>query len=111
MTTTGLLLRQARVRAGMTQADAARIAGTSQPVISAYEHSRRDPTVSTLRRLLAATGSHLELRAVTPEPSDLPAAASPAESGRRLVNVLLLADAIPRRPAGPLRAPRMCSVR
>lgn len=106
-----MLLRQARARAGLSQAQVARAAATSQPVISAYEHGRRDPSVATLRRLLAATGSRLELRAVAPEGSDLPPARNPAESGRRLVNVLLLADAIPRKPAGRLQAPRMCSIR
>ena len=57
------LLRAARVRAGLTQAELARRAGTSQPVISAYEHGRRDPTVQTLARLLAAAGADLVLRA------------------------------------------------
>lgn len=34
----------------------------------------------------------------------------PAEHGRRLVDVLLLADAVPSRPKGEFNAPRMCSV-
>ena len=34
----------------------------------------------------------------------------PAEHGRRLVDVLLLPDAVPSRPKGEFNAPRMCSV-
>ena len=41
------LIRAARRRAGLTQAELARRAGTSQPVVSAYEHGRRDPSVGT----------------------------------------------------------------
>ena len=50
------LIRRARIRRGLTQARLARNAGTSQPVVSAYEHGRRDPSLETLRRLIAATG-------------------------------------------------------
>ena len=47
-------LRDARRRAGLTQAELARRAGTSQATISAYEHGRKEPSVETLGRLLAA---------------------------------------------------------
>ena len=55
------VLTRARKRAGLTQAELARRAGTSQPVISAYEHGRRDPGIETLRRLVRAAGAELEL--------------------------------------------------
>ncbi|MDQ3470739.1 MAG: helix-turn-helix domain-containing protein, partial [Actinomycetota bacterium] len=42
--TPAALIRTTRTRAGLTQAELARRAGTSQPVISAYEHGRRDPS-------------------------------------------------------------------
>ncbi len=102
------LLRSARVRRGLRQAQGARRAGTSQPVISAYERGHRDPTTETLRRLVAATGERLDL-GLAPETPALPPPADLVEHGTRLVDVLLLADAIPQkvRPAGTM--PRMVS--
>ena len=67
------LLRTARRRHGLSQAALASRAGTSQPVISAYEHGRRDPSTHTLRRLLAAAGDRLELR-IAPQTTDIPPA-------------------------------------
>ena len=98
-----------RRRRGLTQAALARRAGTSQPVVSAYEHGRRDPTFGTLRRLVEAGGERLvidaRLASAGPPPS-----ADLAEHARRLVDVLLLADAIPTRRRSPvLRAPRLVS--
>lgn len=91
------LLLLARRKQSLTQAELARRAGTSQPVISAYEHRRRDPSIATLRRLVAATGERLALgleRRETP----IPAPQTPQERSERLVDVLLLADAVPTRP-------------
>jgi transcriptional regulator with XRE-family HTH domain len=103
------LLRSVRRRRGLTQAALAQAAGTSQPVISAYEAGRRDPTVSTLRRLVAAGGEVLELSA-RPAPSDLPPPVDLADHARRLLDVLSLADAVPsRRRAARLDAPRLVS--
>jgi hypothetical protein len=98
-----------RRRQGLTQAELAARAGTSQPVISAYEHGKRDPSYQTLRKLVEAGGERLEMgtRAVG---SDVPPAADLREHGRRLLDVLSLADAIPVRPRSPvLRAPRLVS--
>lgn len=102
------LLRTARRRNGLSQAALAARAGTSQPVISAYEHGRRDPTTQTLRRLLAAAGEWLELR-LAPEPPSVPPPTSPEQHADRLLDVLLLADAIPPRPRPPLSFPRVDS--
>jgi hypothetical protein len=103
------LIRAVRRRSGLTQTDLARRAGTSQPVVSAYEHGRRDPTVGTLRKLVEASGERLHLDAA-PEGPDLPPAATPEEHARRLLDVLSLADAIPARPrSAVLRAPRLVS--
>ena len=104
------LLRDARRRRGLSQAELARRAGTSQPVISAYGRGHRDPSTETLRRLLAAAGERLELR-LAPTPPDLPPPSSREEHARRLVDVLLLADAIPRRARTDLAMPRMTSGR
>jgi transcriptional regulator with XRE-family HTH domain len=104
------LIRAVRRRRGLTQAELAQRAGTSQPVVSAYEHGRRDPTFGTLRRLVAAGGERLTVGSVV-DSDGPPPAADDHERGRRLVDVLLLADAIPaRRRSAVLRAPRLVSV-
>lgn len=103
------LIKKARVAAGMSQAEFARRAGTSQPVISAYERGHRDPTVATLSRLIRAAGVELEVRA-RPVVSDLPPAVDDDERARRLVDVLLLAEAVPRRgQPRAFQAPRLAS--
>ena len=106
--TPGELIRALRRRQGLTQADLARRAGTSQPVVSAYEHDRRDPSIATLRKLVEAGGEQLRIR--TTPTIDLVPPATLEEHGRRLVDVLSLADAIPvRARSSRLRAPRLIS--
>jgi len=53
---------EARVRAGLTQAQLAQRMGTKQPVIARLEAGRRSPNIKTLRKLAAATGSRLVVR-------------------------------------------------
>ena len=60
----GDVLREARKRARLSQADLGRRSGIAQSVISAYESGRREPGVRTLARLVEATGHHLELDVV-----------------------------------------------
>jgi transcriptional regulator with XRE-family HTH domain len=104
-----LIIRSVRRRQGLTQAELARRAGTSQPVISAYEHGRRDPTYQTLRKLVESGGERLHL-AAAPVGPDQPPPADVVEHARRLLEVLTLADAIPvRRRSSVLRAPRLIS--
>ena len=50
----GSLLIKRREVLGLSQADVARVAGTSQPNISAYESGRRIPSPATLQRILDA---------------------------------------------------------
>lgn len=107
--TPGELVRFVRRRGGLSQRELARRAGTSQPVVSAYEHDRRDPTFGTLRRLVEAGGHRLRLDVVPAGPS-IPPAATPEEHGRRLLDVLSVADAVPRRARrATLEAPRLVS--
>lgn len=53
------LVKDARTASGLTQAELARRAGTSQPAIAAYEAGDKVPTVGTLERLLRASGAGL----------------------------------------------------
>jgi predicted nucleotidyltransferase/DNA-binding XRE family transcriptional regulator len=55
------LIRESRTAAGLTQAELARRAGTSQPAIAAYEAGDKVPRVATLERLLHAAGASLEV--------------------------------------------------
>jgi transcriptional regulator with XRE-family HTH domain len=105
----GALIAAARRRSGLTQAELAARAGTSQPVISAYEHGRRDPSVGTLARLIEATGERLQISAVA-TPASIDAPRDLEEHGRRLLDVLSLADAVPHRArSAVLRGPRLVS--
>lgn len=58
----GSLLEEARIRAGLSQAELAARAGISQPDVSAYETGRRQPSIPTLSKLLAAAGFELRTR-------------------------------------------------
>jgi uncharacterized protein len=66
----GALILDARTRAGLTQAELARRAGTAQSAIAAYESGRRQPTLPTLYRLLAAAGFDLRARLTPHDPHD-----------------------------------------
>jgi transcriptional regulator with XRE-family HTH domain len=64
------LIRTARERAHLTQAELAARAGTSQPAVYRYEAATASPSVEALDRLLASMGARLEL-SVTPAPRAL----------------------------------------
>ena len=55
------LVREARLRAGLSQAELARRARVSQPVVSAYESGRREPGLLMLTKLVEATGHELRV--------------------------------------------------
>ncbi len=57
------MIRQTRERAGLTQSELARRAGTSQPALARYEAAATLPSLPTLERLLRGCGQRLELRA------------------------------------------------
>jgi uncharacterized protein len=63
----GDVLRLARVKGGLTQAELARRAGVAQALISSYENGHRQPTLPTLLRLLEAAGFELRLRLQEPD--------------------------------------------
>lgn len=60
-TLAGGLIRLARSKASITQTRLAELAGVSQQAVSSYETGRKEPTLPTLQRLLAAAGFELRL--------------------------------------------------
>jgi hypothetical protein len=56
-----IVLRDARLRARLSQTELARRAGVAQSVISAYEAGRREPSLATLTRMVNATGHSIKL--------------------------------------------------
>jgi transcriptional regulator with XRE-family HTH domain len=55
------LLAYARRAAGLTQDALARLAGTSQATISAYERGAKSPSLAVADRIIEATGHRLEI--------------------------------------------------
>jgi transcriptional regulator with XRE-family HTH domain len=97
-------LRAAREKARLSQAALAERTGTSQATISAYESGRKQPSVDTLSRLLAATGHRIS---VEPGHRFEPTREQHRRSARILADVLALAEALPYRPEPSLRFPRL----
>jgi ribosome-binding protein aMBF1 (putative translation factor) len=54
-------LIEARARAGLTQAELAERMGTSQSAVARLESGKAKPSVATLEKLAAATGSKLRI--------------------------------------------------
>jgi transcriptional regulator with XRE-family HTH domain len=103
------MLRASRRDAGLSQAELAGRAGTSQATISAYESGAKEPGFSTLERLLAATGHRLELQ--SGHASRLPSRRELDRRGRILSQVLSLAEALPSKRRGALRYPNLGPLR
>ena len=74
MPSAGSVIHEARRRSGLSQAELARRAEVSQPVISAYERGRREPGLPMLTKLVEATGHtlRLDLVAGSSQPRGLP---------------------------------------
>jgi transcriptional regulator with XRE-family HTH domain len=60
------LIHDARIRAGLSQRQLARRAGTSQAVISAYENGKRDPGFAHLLEIVRAAGFALQTQLMHP---------------------------------------------
>lgn len=81
------VLRQLRERAGISQTELALRLGVPATVLSAYERGHRQPGIDVFFRAVHAAG--FEVRYVQQ--------LDPETQGRRLVEVLELADALPYR--------------
>ncbi len=92
----GKTLRELRLRAGLTQAEVAARVGIPSTVLSAYECGRRQPSIETAGRIIDAIGFDIRyVRRLDPE-----------VQGRRLVEALTLAEALPYRPRPLARVQR-----
>lgn len=92
----GATLRRLRLRAGLSQVEAAEAAGIPASVLSAYERGRRQPGLDVVSRIIDALGLKVRF-----EP-----ALDPNVQARRLVEVLTLAEALPYRPRPLAKARR-----
>ncbi|MGH9199122.1 MAG: helix-turn-helix domain-containing protein, partial [Acidimicrobiia bacterium] len=65
------IVREARLRAGLTQKQLAHRLGTKQSVISRWESGSSSPTLETLAAILRAVGLELHLRLADRDDHDL----------------------------------------
>lgn len=102
----GFQILVARRSAGLSQHELAGRAGTSQATISAYESGRKQPSVATLARLLAASGRRLAVK-----PAEVPVIHLTEDrlerAGHGLARVLELAEALPTEHHATTRFPRL----
>jgi transcriptional regulator with XRE-family HTH domain len=67
----GVLIREARLRAGLTQADLGRRAGTAASAIGRWERGDVSPSLETVRALVRATGHDLTIGIAEADDHDL----------------------------------------
>jgi transcriptional regulator with XRE-family HTH domain len=94
----GKMIERVRRTSGLSQAELARRTGIHSSVLSAYEHGRRQPSVTALARIAAAGGLELQLA-----PSG--DRAQIEHAGEVLSQVLDLAEQLPYRPRRELAYP------
>ncbi len=58
----GVLVREHRLAAGLTQSDLAKRSGMSQPAIARLEAGGAEPTIATLRRIASALNIELVVK-------------------------------------------------
>jgi transcriptional regulator with XRE-family HTH domain len=96
----GIVLREARRRAGLSLRRLAERAATSHPTLAAYESGSKVPRVDTLDRIIGAAGFTMDLELEPAVPGG-----DPAARGRELVAALELAGQFPARRGAVLRFP------
>lgn len=87
------LIREARLRAGLTQARLAQRAGTTQSAVARWETGGTRPSLETLARLLRACGFELRLGLEEPDADtssliERNLSLTPEERLRQLVNTV-----------------------
>lgn len=94
------LLRRARSSAGLSLRVLAERAGTSHSTLAAYEAGRKEPSITTLERLLRAAGFELGV-----EMRPCVGGSDREARGRELAEVLNLAEQFPARHTRRLQYP------
>lgn len=102
-------LRAARLRRGLSQAEVATRAGTTQSAIARFEAGVADPRLSTAQRYADAVGVDLEARAVCERTlkrtaTQVKASLAEDDSGEALRHVIQFLDDIAGRDAADVRA-------
>lgn len=92
------LIREARRRAGLSQAELGRRAGIPRSVLNAYEHGRRQPRVDAMARILDSVRFQIRISGPVRRVDE-------ERAGRILAQVLDLAEALPGRRRGALTYP------
>jgi transcriptional regulator with XRE-family HTH domain len=95
------LLREARMRSGLSLRQLATRAGTSHATLLAYENGRKIPAVSTFLRILEACGFAVDLN-IAPRIRERDG----LDRGEELAEVLLLAEQFPAHPDRRMIYPR-----
>lgn len=95
------ILRETRLRAGLSLRELARRAGTSHATLLAYERSTKVPATTTFFRILEASGNvvDLDIQPRIRSRDGIP-------RGEELIAVLELAEQFPARVSRKLRLPR-----
>ena len=84
------LISEVRERAGLTQAQMAKRAGTSQAAVARYETGVSNPSTATLQRLTRAAGFEVHVQLVQVKQSNLSSLrAKKLRQNRGAINVLL----------------------
>ena len=104
--TAATLIHEARLRAGLSQRELAKLSGTSQAVVSAYENGGREPGYDRLRQVVKAAGFVVEVRLLpigAPPEGDIWLAADSPEDDDRILENLALSPAERLRKMGRTR--------
>lgn len=93
----GQLVREARRRRGLTQADLARRSATTQNYVSRIERGAVEPTLPTIERLLHALGLRLRLGVVAlptgnEDPAKLRADYAASTPEERIAQAMMLSE-------------------
>lgn len=66
----GTLIRDARLKAALSQEQLAERLGTKQPAVARWESGRSSPSLETLRRAVAACGFRLDVQVTEADPGE-----------------------------------------
>lgn len=93
----GVLVKEARLRAGITQSELATRLGTKQPVVARWEAGLDEPTFPSLQKTLKACGLDLQVSLVEHDDHDSgliaqQLAMTPDERMRNFENMVAFAE-------------------